>query len=58
MCSLLSCVCVIVATLALVCVYIPPLLLFSFEITCVRRERLQLVEIPHNGIESRLEGGE
>jgi hypothetical protein len=27
-----------------------PLLLCSFEIICVRRERLQIVEIPHNGI--------
>jgi hypothetical protein len=47
---LVVCACVVAATLALVCVSIPPLLLFSFEITCVRRERLQLVEIPHNEI--------
>jgi hypothetical protein len=27
-----------------------PLLLCPFEIICVRHERLQIVEIPHNGI--------
>jgi hypothetical protein len=32
-----------------VCFYFP-LLLCSFEINCVRRERLQIVEIPQNGI--------
>jgi hypothetical protein len=40
----------IAAPLSLVCVSIPPLLLCSFEIICVRRERLQIVEIPHNWI--------
>jgi hypothetical protein len=32
-----------------VCFY-SPLFLCSIEIICVRRERLQIVEIPHNGI--------
>jgi hypothetical protein len=36
-----------VATLAFVCVVILSLLMCSFEIFCVRRERLQCVEIPH-----------
>jgi hypothetical protein len=40
---------VVAASLPLVCVTIPPLLLCSFEIICVRRERLQNVEIPHKG---------
>jgi uncharacterized membrane protein len=41
---------VVAETLALVCVAIISLLLCSFEIFCVRRERLQSVEISHNGI--------
>jgi hypothetical protein len=55
---------VVAATLALVRISIPPLLLCSFEIICVMREKLQIVvfklifgslerdtvEIPHNGI--------
>jgi hypothetical protein len=49
-CSFLSCVRVGAATLALVCVVIPSLLLCSFEIICVWCERLQSVEIPHKGI--------
>jgi hypothetical protein len=49
-CSFLSCVRVVPATLALVCVAILPLLSCSFEIICVRRERLQSVKIPHKGI--------
>jgi hypothetical protein len=41
------------ATLAFVCVSIPSLLPCSFEIFCVRFERLQSVEIPHKGINLR-----
>jgi hypothetical protein len=40
-CCYNSCLCV--------CFY-SPLLVCSFEINCVRGERLQIVEIPHNGI--------
>jgi hypothetical protein len=40
-------------TLAFVCVAIPSLFMCSFEIFCVRRERLQSVEIPHKGIKLR-----
>jgi hypothetical protein len=41
------------ATLAFVCVAIPSLLLCSFEIFCVKCERLQSAEIPHKGINLR-----
>jgi hypothetical protein len=51
---LLSCahsrhVSVLALHLLLLCVDIPSLLLCSFEIFCVRCERLQSVEIPHKG---------
>jgi hypothetical protein len=46
----LACVCV-VAAIVLLCVYsTPSLTLFFIEITCVRRERLQRVEIPHKWV--------
>jgi hypothetical protein len=35
--------------LSLVCVSTPPYSCGLFEINCVRREGLQIVEIPHNG---------
>jgi hypothetical protein len=50
LCSSLGlCTCV-ATTLSRVCVFLLPLLLCSFEINCVRHERLQIVEISHNGI--------
>jgi hypothetical protein len=49
LCSSLDlCACVAVI-LSLVCVSTPPYSCGLFEINCVRHERLQIVEIPHNG---------
>jgi hypothetical protein len=48
--SLFLLVCVLLLRCALVCVSTPILTLILFVINCVRCERLQLVEIPHNGI--------
>jgi hypothetical protein len=49
-------VCVIAATLALVCVSIPTLLLwFHCDQSC-KGERLQLVEIPHKGDKFEIKG--
>jgi hypothetical protein len=46
---LVLCACCCCNPHSCVCFY-SPLLLCSFEIICVRCERLQIVEIPHNGI--------
>jgi hypothetical protein len=46
---LVLCACCCCNSRSCVCCY-SPLLLCSFEIICVRCERLQIVEIPHNGI--------
>jgi hypothetical protein len=46
---LVLCVCCCCNSSSCVCFY-SPLLLCSFEIICVRSERLQIVGIPHNGI--------
>jgi hypothetical protein len=43
----LICVRVVAATLALVCVFIPTLLLWFYCDQYYKGERLQLVEIPH-----------
>jgi hypothetical protein len=50
--SCLVCACCCCNSRSYVCCY-SPLLLCSFKIICVWRERLQSVEIPHNGIFSR-----
>jgi hypothetical protein len=48
LCSLLdSCVCVL--RFELLCVASPPYSCALIKIICVRRDRLQLVEIPHKG---------
>jgi hypothetical protein len=46
---LVLCVCCCCNSRSCVCFY-SPLLLCLFEIICVRRERLQIVEITHNGV--------
>jgi hypothetical protein len=46
---LVLCACCCCNSHSCVCCY-SSLLLCPFEIICVRRERLQIVEIPHNGI--------
>jgi hypothetical protein len=44
-------VCVLLLQIKLLCVFLlPPYSCALIEIICVRRERLQLVEIPHKGI--------
>jgi hypothetical protein len=48
MCSSLD-LCVCCCDSSLVCVSTPPYSCGLFDIDCVRRERLQSVEIPHNG---------
>jgi hypothetical protein len=48
--SLFTCVCVLSLRCALVCVSTPILTPILFVINCVRRERLQFVDISHNGI--------
>jgi hypothetical protein len=48
--SLFSLVCMLLLLCALVCISTPIVTLILFVISCVRRERLQFVEIPHNGI--------
>jgi hypothetical protein len=53
LCSSLDLCACIAVILSLMCVSTPPYSCVLFEINCVRRERLQSVEIPHNGKDLR-----
>jgi hypothetical protein len=53
LCSSLDLCACIAVILSLMCVSTPPYSCVLFEINCVKRERLQSVEIPHNGKDLR-----